>query len=71
MDEPSTALETACAAEGMGEGGIGSEVFVDGIFLLFGRALSEAVDYGGNFLDWIVHGDFKDRRARVALVVTL
>lgn len=36
VKEPSAAFETACAAERVGERGIGGEVVVDGRFLLFG-----------------------------------
>lgn len=55
MDEPSATFETACAAKWVCEGGICGEVCVDGVFLVFGRALGETVDYVAYVLDWVVH----------------
>ena len=55
MDEAAAALEAASAAERMGEGCIGREVFIDGLLLHSGRALGQAVDDVGNVLDWVVH----------------
>lgn len=55
MDQPPAALEAAGAAEGMSEGGIGGEVLVDSFFLLLRRALGQAMDDGGDLLDWVFH----------------
>ena len=56
-DEPATAGETPGADERVYELGVWSEVGIDGIFLLFGRALTELADHALNFLDWVVHCD--------------
>lgn len=39
-------------AEGVGEGGIGGEVFGERVLLLLGGAGGEGGDDGGDFLDW-------------------
>ena len=43
--EQPTALEAACPAERVCEGGIGCEVLVDCLLLFFRRALNEGMDY--------------------------
>jgi len=50
-DQPSAALEAAGAAEGVREGGVGGEVFLDRGALGAGRGLREGVDDVGDFGD--------------------
>lgn len=60
MNEPSAAFEAPCPTERMCEGGIGSEILVDGFFLLLGRALSEPMDNVRNIGWRVVHGVLVD-----------
>jgi len=50
-DQPSAALEAAGAAEGVREGGVGGEVFLDRGALGAGWGLREGVDDVGDFGD--------------------
>jgi hypothetical protein len=49
------ALEGDNAAEGMGEGEVGGQVSLDGLFLLTRRALGELADDALDLGDWVVH----------------
>ena len=66
LDEQATAFKAAGAAEGVDEFGVGGEVGVDGVFLLFGRALDEFVDYAWGVADGVVHCCGVVRRYRIA-----